>query len=459
MTARRYLQRCASLLGLLLLVWACGGSVHSGRSEGEAGEAGQTEDLAGTAGSAGTATLSGAAGAANNGGTAGANAGEGGNSNVSGQAGTAGTESSAGAAGSTASNVTIKQLATFGPDTCALLSNGTIKCWGYNECGQLGVSANSKPWSVEPITVPDISDAIWVSIGYRFACAVLQDHTVKCWGCNDFGQLGDGTMKDSAVPVQVQGLSGAVQVVAQSSTHGCALLDDGTVACWPAGIVPLNDLEPMAPDTSVALVPGISSAIQFAGDGYASMCVLLKDHTVACRGSNDLGQLGNGTTDPSDVPVVVPGLVDVAQVSGNSAFYCAVIADGTVECWGGFYRYGCQDELGCQQSTLTPTVVTGLPPAVQVAAASGACAVLADATVRCWGDNPYGQLGNGTTTYSETPVVVEGLSGVQQVVRSNASCALLEDGTARCWGRNAYGTLGDGTSNDSLVPVMVTAAP
>ena len=157
---------------------------------------------------------------------------------------------------------------------------------------------------------------------------------------------------------------------------------------------------------------------------------------------------------------MVPGLSNVVQISRVGDTVCAVLEDGTVKCWGGFYNPDCGDGLDCMNSLLTPTVVAGLPPATQVATSSGvSCALLTDSTVRCWGDNRFGQLGDGTTTYSATPVAVEGLSGVQQVVVSNACCALLQDGTARCWGINSYGMFGDGTHNDSLVPVMVTAAP
>ena len=423
--------RVASVFALVLAIWSCEGSVGSGTSKGEAGtagssgnssEAGQTNDLSGEAGTAGM---------------------------------TAGSESSAGAAGS-AGSVTIKQLATAGPDTCALLSNGTIKCWGYNECGQVGVAAGTQIWPGTPVTVTGISDATWVSLGGPLACAVLHDGTVDCWGCNENGQLGDGTTKDSAVPVEVRGLSGAVQVIA---VGGCALLEDGRVACWPVD-PPLPDEAEPIPGTSLVVINGISGAIELAGF-YPNICALLEDHTVACRGNNDYGQLGNGTTEPSETPVVVSGLSDVVQVNGVGTANCAVVEDGTVKCWGGFYDPDCGNGIACTRAILTPASVVGLPPAVQVATSGGtSCALLEDKTVQCWGRNAFGELGDGTTIYySASPVVVKGLSGVRQVVTSTASCALLEDGTARCWGSNNYGQLGDGTHNDSLVPVMVTAAP
>lgn len=359
--------------------------------------------------------------------------------------------------GASTDGILIKQIAAGGSYTCALLSNGTVKCWGYNPCGQIGEPSATALWSVSAVEVNDLLDALEVSVGDRFACAALRNGTIECWGCNEYGQLGDGTTSGSAIPVAAQGLSNAVQVVADDST-ACARLHDGTVTCWGAVAVRFGDGGTATPGglTRVAM-QGLAGTVQLAGYGFDS-CALNSDGTEECWGSNDHGQLGDGTMMDSPTPVAVQGLTGVVQIARVSSSSCALLHDGTVRCWGA-NTYG---ELGngTTNDSLTPVSVQGISTAVQVS--TGACAILADETVRCWGGNWAGQLGNGdnSKTNSSTPVVVTGLSGVSQISHGGShTCALLSDGTARCWGDNSYGELGDGTRNSSSLPVTVTVVP
>ena len=137
------------------------------------------------------------------------------------------------------------------------------------------------------------------------------------------------------------------------------------------------------------------------------------------------------------------------------AHSCAVLSDGTVRCWGANGGGTLGD--GTTTDRLNPVAVLGISTATQVARGeSQSCAVLSDGTVRCWGWNDYGQLGDGTKTDSSTPVVVSGISTATRVgLGMSHSCALLSDGTVQCWGSNAFGQLGDGTKTDSLTPVAV----
>ncbi len=193
-------------------------------------------------------------------------------------------------------------------------------------------------------------------------------------------------------------------------------------------------------------------------------CAVLEDGFARCWGNNNSGQLGDGTTTDSNVPIVVSGLVDLAIISAGNNFTCAVVEDGTARCWG----YGGQGQLGnsTYSNSLVPVTVTGLTDAVALTAGNNhACALLGDGTGRCWGINGFGQLGDGTTSgNANVPVPVTGLTDAvgiaavsgQSSAADHHTCAVLADGTARCWGNNNHGQLGDGTTTDSIVPVVVT---
>ncbi len=181
--------------------------------------------------------------------------------------------------------------------------------------------------------------------------------------------------------------------------------------------------------------------------GGAHTCALRNDGTVYCWGDNWEGQLGDGTTALSrPTPVAVAGLTGATALAAGGSHTCALQSDGTVACWGDNY-YG-QLGDGTTTSRPTPVAVAGLSGATALAVGgSHTCALRNDGTVACWGANYYGQLGDGTFTDRLTPTAVAGLSGATAIAaRGSHTCALLADGTARCWGNNEYGQLGDGTA-------------
>ncbi len=307
--------------------------------------------------------------------------------------------------------------------TCVVLFDGSVRCWGLNNRGQLGNGTTMS--STMPVTVTGITNAIQVAAGLEHTCALLGDGTVACWGDNSFGQLGNGTTTNSTTPVPVSGISTAISVRAGNfdANHACALLLDGTVRCW---------------------------------------------------GSNNFGQLGNGTTTNSSIPVSVSGIngltpattaVDVsAGGSLNSGHTCAIMQNGSVLCWGK-NSSGQLGNGGFVNST-TPVPVTGISTAVTTTLGSVAagghhtCARIQDGTVRCWGTNFAGQLGDGTTTQSSTPVTVSGVSSAILIAAGNLhSCVFLSDASVRCWGSNNAGQLGNGSFTDSSTPVTPTGSP
>ena len=298
-----------------------------------------------------------------------------------------------------------------------------------------------------------------ITVGAVQACVLLADGTVRCWGIAYGGSLGDGTTMGSKVPVAVSNISGVLAI--GSGQSDCALLSDGTVACWgengggQLGNGTTTDANLPVRVSGLSGVRAIAVGGMLGGiEGHA--CALLSDGTVECWGVNDSGQLGNGTMTDSDVPVPVSSLSNVSAIAAGGYHTCAVLADGTVECWG---RNG-DGQLG--NGTMTdsdvPVPVSGLSAASAIAAGGGhTCAVLSGGTVECWGWNGEGQLGNGTTTDSDAPVAISSLSGVSAIAAGGAhTCALISGGTVECWGWNGDGQLGNGTATDSAVPVAVS---
>ncbi len=370
--------------------------------------------------------------------------------------------------------------------TCALLSRGTVECWGYNGSGQLGDGTctgpqtcnPSIPCSTTPVAVSGLNGATAIAAGAAHTCTVLSGGIVQCWGDNGDGQLGTNTSQcngnsSSTTPVAVSGLSGATALAA-GSFHTCALLSGGTVECWGYNAYgQLGDGATTSSMTPVA-VSSLSGATAIAA-GADHTCALLSDGTVKCWGYNVYGQLGNGTsTGPqtcggigcSSTPVAVSSLAGAIAISAGGNHTCAVLSGGSVECWGEnfFGELGDGTSTGPQTCTsnnygcsTTPVVVSGLSGATAVAAGfEHTCAVLSGGTAECWGNAWFGQLGNGTSTgpqtcggvpCSTTPVAVMGLSGATLISAGREqTCAVLSGGTADCWGDNGYGELGDGTS-------------
>ncbi|MEV4094789.1 S8 family serine peptidase [Streptosporangium saharense] len=269
------------------------------------------------------------------------------------------------------------------------------------------------------ITVTDIEVQSVVAPSYGAqALAAGDDHSlmvawtptlgqVWAWGDNSQGQLGLGNTTNKKVPSQVPGLSDVTSVSA-GNDYSVALKTDGTVWAW---------------------------------------------------GDNSQGQLGNGTLTDSKVPVQVAGIYNAVGISAGPGHALAVLSDGTVRAWGD----NSQGQLGYAGSdspvAITVPSLTGVSAGPGGVAAGGAhsVALLSNGTVKAWGDNAQGQLGDGTTTDHTTPAAVTGLTGVSQVSsRGDHVLALLTGGTVKAWGDNSQGQLGDGTTTDRKTPVAVS---
>jgi Regulator of chromosome condensation (RCC1) repeat len=250
---------------------------------------------------------------------------------------------------------------------CALLSDATVKCWGSNGSGQLGDGTHTR--RLTAVAVQRLAGAAGVSTAWETSCALLAAGTATCWGDNRFGELGDGTKTSSSTPVAVQGLTDAVAV----STGG------------------------------------------------SSACALLVDHTVVCWGDNSRGELGTGTRVSSPTPVAVLGLNDATAVSVGNQHACALRAAGTVSCWGWSGQLGPVADAG---DKLTATVVPNLTDAITI---SGdpyhACALTRRGVAECW-------------DASSAPTVVRGFANMsaysfsEDGQQTDHSCAIIVSSAA-----------------------------
>lgn len=349
-------------------------------------------------------------------------------------------------------------LATGGGHTCALRRNEQADCWGSNVSGQLGNGTTTDSKIPVPVIYP-LGEVFAMTAGTEHTCAIDANLGVSCWGANVDGQLGDGTRIQRLNPVQVKNLASLDIIgIAGGDGHTCALTGAGMVQCWGAnGAGQLGNGTNTDSLTPVA-VSGLASGAVAIVAGATHSCAITAAGGVKCWGDNASGQLGNGTTTGSNVPVDVTGLTaGMASLAANNDHTCAVGTDGGMKCWGA----NNSGQLGNNSYTSSPTPVqvTGLTSGVAAATAGGfhTCALMTDGTARCWGYNSDGELGNGTTTDSPTPVIVTGLAGGADISSGNThTCVARSDGSAVCWGANDMGQLGNGTMAASSTPVAVT---
>ncbi len=347
---------------------------------------------------------------------------------------------------------------------CALV-NGGVSCWGDNISGDLGYGQPFGIASNEPVSVTGLwsagSGVQALTAGSVHSCALVNGG-VSCWGDDSYGQLGNDSTEESDVPAQVQGLGSpgsGVQAVAAGAFYTCALVNGG-VQCWGDNSYgQLGDGSDAGSDVPVP-VQGLGSGILAIAAGDDHACAVVSGG-VWCWGNNGDGELGDDSYADSPVPVAVQGLggpgSGVVALAAGSAHTCA-LANGGLQCWG----WNLSGQLGTGSTTLSkvPVAVAGLGSpgsGVQVVAAADyhTCA-LVNGGVQCWGDNVWGDVGNGSMAQSDVPAAVVGLNGgIQALAAGDADSCALVNGGVQCWGDNSYGQLGDAPDAGSLVPVAI----
>jgi alpha-tubulin suppressor-like RCC1 family protein len=336
-----------------------------------------------------------------------------------------------------------------GSHSLAILKNGTIKAWGNNTNGQLGdgtiIQKNG------PIIVNNLTDVISVAAGENFSLALLKNGLIKCWGNNDYGQLGNNTTTQISIPSTVLNIEHPIAISA-GLNHSMALLANGTIKTWGR-----NNYGQLGNNTTTnSIIPtdviGINNAIAIsAGKNYS--LALLSDGTIKAWGLNDYGQLGNGTTINSIIPISVSSINNAILISASlEGHSLALLSDGTIKSWGK-NDYG---QLGNNTTTQqnSPVNVLNITNAIKISAGKNSSfAILNNGTVKSWGRNNEHQLGDGTTTQSNIPVSVLNINNALYISSNDHSLVIINNGTIKSFGNNTNGQLGNNTiiSSDAVL--------
>ncbi len=400
-----------------------------------------------------------------------------------------------------------RSITAGGAHACAIVTAGRLKCWGNNPEGQLGqgdrVNRGDGPGEMgADLPAIDLGvgrTATAVTAGSQHVCALLDNGTVKCWGDGNNGATGYGDTFDRGVvagqlgvglgPVDL-GTGRTATAISAGANHTCALLDNSTVKCWgnnDNGQLGLGDSSTRGDgpgemgDNLPAVSLGTGRTATAISAGFTHTCALLDNATVKCWGQGTDGRLGLGnitnrgdSTSPGhqmgdNLPTVSLGTGRTAvAVSAGFSHTCALLDNATVKCWGAnqFGQLGLGDttprgDAGGEMGDSLPAVSLGTGRTVTAISAGAGydCARLDNATVKCWGSNSSGQLGLGDTVNrgvaavemgDNLPAVQLGAGHTATAVTTGDSfaCVRLDDATLKCWGQGASGQLGQaGTAN------------
>ena len=353
-----------------------------------------------------------------------------------------------------------------------LIRNGSVFCWGWNSNGQLGdgtTVTSSYPVMVVPGAMSTNTEITQVVTSAFHTCA-LKNGSAYCWGGGSDGQLGNYSWTDSPTPVAMSNAYGFTNnnitkiASMEGSNHTC-LLRDGAVYCFGDngdGQLGTGDNFPYGAPKAISTAGSLiaNSGIVEIGVGQYHTCAVGKSGQLHCWGDNAYSQLGDGTTTDRNKPILVSGITDVSKfVLGG--FSVHVLKNGNIYNWGrnsGSFGNGSTVDSPTPVLTVTTWSDAGNQAVTQVAGGTNHACALKDGSVYCWGDNTYGQLGNGTNTPSLTPVLV---SDGDMINSSVTAIALGEDHTCAlkstsvyCWGKNSSGQVGDGTTNNRKYPTQ-----
>ncbi|MBI4538217.1 MAG: hypothetical protein HY704_01735 [Gemmatimonadetes bacterium] len=340
--------------------------------------------------------------------------------------------------------------------SCGVTVNRAAFCWGSNSSGQLGIGSDRR---LARRPQPAAASVRWASVsaGDAHTCGVTTEGALYCWGRNEFGQVGDGTRRERPVPTRVAGVFGAGRAhavsVSAGRAHTCAVAEDGSGYCWgfnEDGELGDGTLE--ARTTPAPVAAGLRF-LQVSAGGYHS-CGLTASASLYCWGGRRNAELGIGSLFGSRFPVrTAPPELYVA-VSAGWLYTCAVTGAGTGQCWG---ENGV-GQLGDGTSVLrgNPTPVAGGIRFVAIVAGRGeyTCGVAGGGSVYCWGRNAAVRSVEGRAFASlRAAPLAGGLAFLSVALGVGHGCGVAADGIVYCWGLGSSGQLGDGAGEDRGEPV------
>ena len=333
------------------------------------------------------------------------------------------------------------------------IGNSNIYCWGENNSGQIGDgSLTNRLLPTFIMHIPGFSD---FSSGDKHSCALNTNGAIYCWGSNAYGQLGDNTTNDHATPAVVNGLTDYLQL-ALGDNHSCGLTFSGDVYCWGH-----NNAGQIGDGSNTDRIQPVqvNGAINFMHitAGAEHTCGIAASGDIYCWGNNSNGQLGDGTTINRNIPTLLSTGNSFVSISGGGQHTCALDYYNYAYCWGD-NAYG---QLG-DSTTITrlaPTLVTdtGFSTLAEISAGATHTCASNHVDIFCWGDNSSGALGDGNFVSSSQPQIVDGVTSDIPLTAGNGfSCISDTVNGVYCWGSNDSGQLGIGsTQGPQTVPVMI----
>jgi alpha-tubulin suppressor-like RCC1 family protein len=303
--------------------------------------------------------------------------------------------------------VNVKAVTTAWGNTCALVRDGRVYCWGTNFNGDLGCPIPTTIVSDTCTTFASDYGIIGMDAGAEHTCALQSSGGIKCWGRGEHGENGDGSFVHHFSPVSVLGIDSAV-AMASGIWHTCAVSSDGTVRCWGDngnGKLGTGNTISYAVPTPVVGIDGVQTGAVAVAAALSHTCVLLRDHSIQCFGDDSFGQLGDGQYDESWVPWAAQPPMTASALALGYGYTCAVVAPDSVKCWG----RGDSGTLGdgVFAGSLTPISVqlsAGVAVTAITSQSDHVCVLDSAGRVWCWGNNDSGQLGNNSYSASAVPV-------------------------------------------------------
>lgn len=360
----------------------------------------------------------------------------------------------------------IKQIVAGYEHSCALRQDGKVKCWGRNNVGQLGLGNTSQLGdspsemgaSLPFVDLGSGRTAIQLALGISHSCALLDNFKVKCWGGNNYGQLGLGDLNPRGDGPNEMGDSlsyvnfgtSKAKAISTAGDHTCALLDDGKMWCW--GDNSFSQIYSGGTPAATPVQAALSADIAEMAPGWGHTCARLNTGTaydVKCWGDNTYRQLGNGGNASSATPTTVAGSASSGLKLVPGAYHNCVHTYSGLVCWGA-NDYG-QRGVGTMTTTNTPTSIAGAFYRLLVHGYEHACGInKASSAINCWGNGLSGGIGQDSTSSISAPASILGPStnAVGITAGQYFSCAWYTDNAVKCWGANFYGQLGAGNNTD-----------
>ena len=370
----------------------------------------------------------------------------------------------------------------------AIKDDGTLWAWGNNTKGQLGAGATTN--SVTPLQIGLGNTFKAISAGFGHSLALKKDGTLWAWGDNSFGQLGNNSTASSSVPIQIGSDNDTYTAISAGLNFSLAVKSNGTLWAW--GDNSFGQLGIGDDNTKLSTVPiqvGTDNDYTAISAGTAHALALKANHSLWAWGDNTYGELGDGCyidginkqtvcairndkTINSNIPELIDSGIPYGAIAAGYFYSLAIKDDGTLMAWGN----NSHSDLGTGSSTATYIVPTkigeGFKPDADALSASKfsvlgnttvyyhSLALKSDGSLWAWGDNIFGELGDGSRTPSSAPKQILASSGFAFTAVSagddDHSLAIKNDGSLWAWGFNSCGQLGDGTTTDSEIPIQVS---